>query len=170
VDRVEVSVDAYRGCVSEATLCTAPAQGNYFVAGRELHPVNFVTADDAASFCAVVGKRLPTQTEWHWIAQQGTNASPYPWGVEEPLAADAVPRVCGLGAPSTCETGAHTAGQSSAGILDLSGNVAELVVAAAGHCVAGGAYVSLAPELRGDTCVAYTAPAETIGFRCVVDR
>lgn len=172
LDETEISVANYTVCVT-ATNCTAPAAGNYFVKGRESHPVNDVTLAQATAFCNSLGggARLPTSLEWQWAAQGGTGAHTYPWGDTPPSASDAPARVCAFAAtPDTCAVGGRAAGADPWGITDLSGNVAELVTTDTMPCVAGGSYAAADPsELSSTSCVPFTAEAVTIGFRCAED-
>ena len=37
--------------------------------GQENHPVVWITLDDARAYAKWAGKRLPTEVEWQWAAQ-----------------------------------------------------------------------------------------------------
>jgi hypothetical protein len=72
VDAAEVSVAEYGACVTAGT-CKAPSLGtdplcNWNVPGKESHPINCVSFDDAVRFCAWDGKRLPSEEEWEAAA------------------------------------------------------------------------------------------------------
>jgi formylglycine-generating enzyme required for sulfatase activity len=169
LDRSEVAVANYALCVRELGDCGAPAAGNYFVQGRDTHPINGVTPEQAASFCESLGARLPSTFEWQWAARGGELGLPYPWGDAAPQTSDAPSRVCALDDASqdTCLVLAHDAGNSSAGFADLAGNVAELVTTETEPCLAGGSFASLdAAELTTSSCAPYSAPGPTVGFRC----
>lgn len=173
VDLFEVTVSAYRGCVS-AGVCSAPALGNYFVDGADRYPVDFVSPDDANDYCQYAEQRLPTRAEWGWAAQNGSVMTLFPWGDRSPDVTDAVPRVCALTTSQVCAVGSFEAGNSATGLADLAGNVAELVLDGAAYCVAGGSFKSTNADmpatvdsLGSASCDPYTVPAETIGFRCV---
>ncbi len=79
LDRTEVTVAAYRRCVS-AGGCTPPA----FVPGdarfdRDDLPVTHVSWNDAVRYCAFRAARLPTEAEWERAAR-GLTGRRYPWG------------------------------------------------------------------------------------------
>lgn len=75
----EVSVAEYQACVA-AKVCSAPTSGsgcNWGVAGKEGHPVNCVTWDQATAFCGwqTPGGSLPSEFEWQ-AATQATPCAP----------------------------------------------------------------------------------------------
>jgi formylglycine-generating enzyme required for sulfatase activity len=130
IGRTETTVADYRRCeAAHACTPTAPkANCNEGVPGREKHPINCVTAMQAAAFCAWAGARLPTEREWEY-AGRGTDGRRYPWGNAAPnnqLCWDGVGSDRGRGKrTSTCPVGSYTGGASPFGALDMAGNVWE---------------------------------------------
>ncbi|MBA3548600.1 MAG: SUMF1/EgtB/PvdO family nonheme iron enzyme, partial [Nannocystis sp.] len=113
-------------------------------AGREHHPINCVTWEQAAAYCEKAGKRLPGEAEWEFAAR-GSDGRAYPWGDEAPgpkqlngcghecaawRAAAGLPEVPLLyasddGHPGTAPVGSFPGGKTQAGLLDMVGNVFE---------------------------------------------
>lgn len=131
IDRFEVTVAQYRACV-DAGACFAPVGAgdgcNWGVVGRERHPVNCASWDQARAYCRWAGKRLCSESEWEKAAR-GTDGRLYPWGDERPTCKYAVmaEKDDGCGTHSTMAVGAKPAGASPYGVMDLAGNVAEWV-------------------------------------------
>jgi formylglycine-generating enzyme required for sulfatase activity len=133
----EVTTSQYAQCVL-ADVCAEPlvAYGdgsakncNWLVWGRIDHPVNCLNVDEAGTFCAWLGARLPSESEWEYAARSGGQDNEYPWGEEEPSCDYAIMSAgdyqygCGLGCTwPVCST---VAGNTEQGLCDMAGNVKE---------------------------------------------
>ncbi len=135
IQRTEVWVGAYNACV-EAGACVPTIQEadcNWGVPGRNSHPINCVTWQQAADFCEFMGRRLPTEAEWE-LAAAGPTARTYPWG-SEPASCMLAHMVqvsgdsggYGCATNLTAEVNSYWGGASSEGVLQLAGNVDEWV-------------------------------------------
>ncbi|MBU2666265.1 SUMF1/EgtB/PvdO family nonheme iron enzyme [Actinoplanes bogorensis] len=91
-------------------------------------PVAFVTAYQAAGYCAWVGRRLPTEDEWERGAR-GTTGRTYPWGDTPPDSAHVAAAFGEDDPPDAVPVGDHryAAGDTPEGITHLAGNVQEWV-------------------------------------------
>lgn len=124
MDLTEVTVAAYRGCTAAG--CTAPdtaAGCNWGVAGRDDHPINCITGEQAGAYCRWRGGDLPTEAQWEFAAR-GTDNRTYPWGSAAPGA-----RPCwsggGTARAGTCAVATFPDDVSPTGLLDMAGNVME---------------------------------------------
>lgn len=152
IDVTEVTVQDYRLCV-DTEACSPPGKGGYCNWDQEErgedHPINCVTFDQAAAFCAWVDKRLPTEKEWEHAARTAYDAAPkntelFPWGPGEPSSKNV--NACGAectaffgkrgkpapsmhpvddGFPLTAPVGSFPLGATREGLLDMAGNLWE---------------------------------------------
>jgi formylglycine-generating enzyme required for sulfatase activity len=213
LDVTEVTVGSYRACV-EAGDC-APA-GESVVVGdlspqekalfsractwnrpeRQSHPINCVTRAEATGYCAVTGRRLPTDSEWSWAALGGDERRRYPWGGLPP--SSTLLNVCGVecssrfaeaghrwpamhfgddGWTETAPVGSFAAGSARWGIQDLAGNVWELVSDRPRDqqglaVMRGGGWAQTSTDLvQSHTRAGFPVAGRSsaVGFRCAAD-
>ena len=90
-------------------------------------PVVCVDWEQANSFCAWVGGRLPTEAEWEYAARGAGKGLDYPWGDEDATCSRAVLGDVRLGAgcgnPWTQPVCSKPAGNTKQGLCDMAGNV-----------------------------------------------
>src|SRR5687767_16020994 len=64
IDRIEVTNEMYRHCVS-AEVCTLPARSIYYSKPEYAnHPAIGISWVQAQEYCQWAGRRLPTEAEW----------------------------------------------------------------------------------------------------------
>ena len=83
------------------------------------HPITFVTWYAAVAYCEWRDKRLPTEAEFEWAAQDGTTRAEYPWGDAAP--SDELVSWGGNGIDATVPVGSYP--PNARGLYDMSGNV-----------------------------------------------
>jgi len=154
--------------------------------GLEEHPVVYVDLDDARTYAAWAGRRLPTEPEWQYAAQGGDRRT-WPWGDEFDAS-----RCNGGQHGGTTAVGRYPDGRSPVGCDDMAGNVWEWTESERddGHtryCIVRGGswwtvpavsshwYFDTGPQPAdwASKLLLMGGPwdrAATIGFRCVVDR
>jgi iron(II)-dependent oxidoreductase len=131
-------------------------------------PVVWISAEDAAAYCAWRGGRLPTEQEWEKAAR-GTDGRLFPWG-EDYAGADTI----NLGTNKPEPVGNRPADKSPYGVYDLGGNVAELTSSAGATAdgtvvVRGGSFLGAgrdAMAIRRVIIPKAAARSQTIGCRC----
>ena len=120
IEKTEVTQEAYASCVL-AGQCTPPScEWNCTTAGM---PAGWLTRDQAQAYCGWIGARLPTEAEWEKAAR-GTDGRKYPWGNQAPTCA--LLNMEGCGGVAT-PVGAHPEGASAFGLMDMGGNMVEIV-------------------------------------------
>ncbi|MBI3242249.1 MAG: SUMF1/EgtB/PvdO family nonheme iron enzyme [Chloroflexi bacterium] len=119
IDQHEVTNTQYAKFVSE-TGKPPPVSwaAGAFPPGHDNRPVQGVTWDQAADYCAWTRKRLPTEAEWE-VTARGPENDLFPWGNKE----DSVK----LPGNETYDVGTVSANRSRYGVFDLAGNVWEWV-------------------------------------------
>jgi formylglycine-generating enzyme required for sulfatase activity len=194
VDRTEVTVAAFRACI-DAGKCSPTREHGYgwseddplrkhfvcnlHVTGRERHPINCVTWNQATAYCAYAGKRLPREREWELAAHAGTK-SRFPWGRDTPTCTRAVfarygkeQWGCKDEPVGTAEVDAHPDTASPFGALDLAGNLWEWTADRDGSLAGlrGGGWDSSESNLTTTSRIdqAVFNGDVNVGFRCVKD-
>lgn len=185
LDGHEVTVSEYARCVDDGA-CAAPSTPdpaprpslscNWGVDGKDDHPINCVTWQQAQNYCSHLHKTLPSEAQWEYAARGGSLALPYPWGDTFPSSTVACwdPDRSRSG---TCSVASHPS--TSYGLHDMAGNVSEWVVvddasyphpsAGARRISRGGAWLVMNPMLlhgivRSERPMDYHGDA--VGFRC----
>ena len=105
--------------------------------GEELFPVVYISYEDAKAYARWVGKRLPTELEWQYAAQAGTN-NEWPWKQEKPVSRkeevitetltvtsiEGIDSIyCNLGNGKLYPVGSYPKGANPYGVMDLVGSV-----------------------------------------------
>ncbi len=143
IDQTEVTNAMYSKCV-EAGSCSAPVSNKsqtrdsyYNNPEYNNYPVIWVSWEDAVTYCAWAGRRLPTEAEWEKAAR-GTEGKRYSWGNERPLGirANYCDKNCSFDwkdqavddrYADTAPVNEYKDGKSPYGTLNMSGNVWEWV-------------------------------------------
>jgi formylglycine-generating enzyme required for sulfatase activity len=122
IDITEVTMVQYRSYM-EQTGVSAPKFMDNERFNKDRQPVVGVTWQEAADYCATVGKRLPTEAEWEKAAR-GVDRRYYPWG-NEPDETKANVRGKKDGYRYSAPVGLDQYGASPYGIRDMAGNAWE---------------------------------------------
>lgn len=141
MDVLEVTNAGWKECVA-AGECTEPygiwsiTRPDYYTnPSYDNYPVIAINWDQAGEYCKWLGKRLPTEAQWEKAARGGcelggrpeTCDDPedermYPWGNDQATCDSE--NIC---FPDTEEVGQYPSSESPYGVLDLMGNVNEMV-------------------------------------------
>ncbi len=132
LDRVEVSVGAYRRCAELGRCSPLPLRSGGRRLDRPELPASLVRWEDAQAYCRFRGARLPTEAEFERAAR-GAEGRRFPWGETFHRRAANHGRfgwdrsVIVDGYAELAPVGSFPAGRTPEGFLDLAGNVAEWV-------------------------------------------
>ncbi len=130
IDRDPVTVDRYARFVAqhpEWSRARVQANNDQYLrdwengappAGKQNHPVTYVTWAAAQSYCLAAGGRLPTEAEWEYAAR-ARGANEFPWGDEAPDSSRANYRASGIGGTTPVDRYQPNA----LGLHDMAGNV-----------------------------------------------
>ncbi|MEZ4614519.1 MAG: SUMF1/EgtB/PvdO family nonheme iron enzyme [Caldilineaceae bacterium] len=184
LQQTETTNAQYGRCVDEGA-CSAPANDRWDDPAFADHPVSNVSWQQAATYAAWAGGRLPTEAEWERSCRSDDGRI-YPWGNDD--ASDQLANYNNA-IGDTAPVGSYPAGQSAYGVLDLSGNLWEwtssveadypydatdgredTATSAGNRAVRGGSFYYTNYQIR---CAARTGfPPDTanehIGFRIVL--
>lgn len=123
--RAPVTNQQYAFCVNSGN-CAIPDLGENTAYGnpyRANDPVVGVNWDQAASYCSLVGARLPTEAEWEKAAR-GPDGNIYPWGNLAPACDLLNAAQC---VNKTTDVTTYPQGSSFYEAFDMAGNVFEWV-------------------------------------------
>ncbi len=131
LDQTEVTDGQYSLCQA-AGICESP----HCQSANGDRPIVCVTWEQAAIYCQWAGGRLPTEAEWEYAAR-GLNGTRYPWGDDfDGTLLNYCDANCMLpkrdetfedGYPESAPVGSYSQGASWVGVLDMAGNVWEMV-------------------------------------------
>jgi formylglycine-generating enzyme required for sulfatase activity len=176
IKQTEVTNSEYVRCV-EAKGCGKSPDNDKWRDNPEFvhHPVTNVSRDLATDYATWASGRLPTADEWE-IACGGGAGRDYPWGNKQPTADNNLANWDGTKLGGTAPVGSFPNGRSPFGLLDMAGNVSEIVVDSQGGeeqplVASGGFWANASGNVMckhrgtGDN-----AHPERIGFRVVLVR
>jgi formylglycine-generating enzyme required for sulfatase activity len=181
IDETEVTQGQYTACVLDGA-CSPPTCA--WACDQPELPAGCVDFKQAKDYCEFAGRRLPSEAEWEKAAR-GSEGAIFPWGDDMPD--------CTLANMAGCDdaltpAGSLEAGASPYGVLDMAGNMVEMVAdwydatyyessptsdptgpsSGEKYVGRGGGYRSEAAWLRASKRDWYdlTDRAASLGFRC----
>ncbi len=140
IEVTEVTVAQYRGCITAgACAVTSEHRPGYLMdgctlwrVGRDDHPINCVTWDQASAYCKWAERELPTEDLWEFAAR-GKHGRWFPWGNAVPGTLWGLPdefmkvHWCPdlLEELQTCPVGNASKANTPEGVNGMAGNVDE---------------------------------------------
>jgi formylglycine-generating enzyme required for sulfatase activity/tRNA A-37 threonylcarbamoyl transferase component Bud32 len=134
-------------------------------------PVVHIAFEEASSYCAELGKRLPTADEWEYVAR-GAARRTFPWGDAWDEARLRFGKRTGIGLETV---GSHPSGATPEGVEDLAGSVWEWTsdLRDGERVIKGASWDSRNPAHFRAAAFALVDAEHTsaqLGFRCLRDR
>jgi formylglycine-generating enzyme required for sulfatase activity len=195
IDKTEVTNEMYKRCVDDG-ICVPPysytdsnvysySKMDYFSdSDYENYPVVYVDTDMATTYCSWKDARLPTDLEW-MKAARGTDGRQFPWGnTLTGLEANFCDITCTVeseknyqdnlrdGYPELAPVGSFTLDSSPYGVLDMGGNVGELLSNPEVRNDSRGGSWATPPRVMAlyvNAIHKIDFISDTVGFRCVMD-
>jgi sulfatase modifying factor 1 len=135
LSKTEVTVAQYRLCV-QAGICRIVINPklnqncNYASQGKDQHPINCISWQQARTFAKWVGGDLPSEAQWEYAARSQGQDFKYPWGNQEEQCTHAIMNHgrLGCGQESTGVVCLKAQGRTKQGLCDMAGNVWEWVL------------------------------------------
>lgn len=140
--------------------CRYPGDG---VSGRDSEPLNCVGWETAERLCNLLGKRLPTESEWEYAAGNLGEKTIYPWGNDPDVCGHSVVArsiesgegLCIIGTRVQRPiSGGNPKDVTALGVRNMGGNVAEwtsdLSASLSGGCWSGDARVLVDPRCTAE--------------------
>lgn len=133
IQKYEVTNAQYKACV-DANICSPPSKSTdangrpyYGNTTYNNYPVIYMDWEQATTYCAWIGGRLPTEAQWEKAARgPSPNENIYPWGNDTPTCSTA--NVCGSSLNQYISAvGSYAMDDSYYGIMDMGGNLMEWV-------------------------------------------
>ncbi|NWG06848.1 MAG: SUMF1/EgtB/PvdO family nonheme iron enzyme [Chloroflexi bacterium] len=175
IETMEVTNVHYRVCV-EVDVCDEPKDTEFYDQRRfDLHPVVHVTLEQAETYCAWLGRRLPDTYEWE-LAARGRDGRPWPWDGDEFPTVNHANVILLLDSASnewyaptgTEQVGSYPLGRTPEGVYDLLGNVWEWTTTPmeTAYIQRGGAWDSVMYRITNIRVSVDKQPDSAVGFRC----